>query len=320
MKFSYILAMLRRLPPLSALRAFAAAGRHLSFQRAAAELAVTPTAISHQIKRLEEDLGAALFRRLTRQLQLTEAGRALLPEVAGAFDKLAGAVERLKAAGDGGTLTISALTTLAFRWLAPRLPKFQTLHPQIDVRLDASQRLVDFARDEVDVGIRHGNGHWPGLTAIKLIDDRFTPLISPKLVAKGPPLKAPEDLLRYKLLRDSPYFEWEEWFEAAGVGAPPSARGHRFDSSQLAVQAADSGLGVALVHPDFFAEEIAAGRLIQPFPIIAENGKAYYLVYPPAYADRPKVAAFREWLLAEAAEFRAVMLKRPQAKRRSAAR
>jgi DNA-binding transcriptional LysR family regulator len=312
--------MAQRLPPLSALRAFAAAGRHLSFQRAAAELSVTPTAISHQIKRLEEDLGVELFRRLTRKLQLTEAGRTLLPEVASAFDKLATAVERLKASGDGGTLTISALITLAYRWLAPRLPKFQARHPQIDVRLEASQRLVEFARDEVDVGIRHGNGHWTGLTAIKLFDDRFTPLISPKLLEKGPPLKTPADLVGYRLLRDSPYFEWEDWFTAAGATAPPEARGHRFDSSQLAVQAAEGGLGVALVHPDFFAEELVSGRLVQPFPIIAENGKAYYLVYPPAFVDRAKVAAFREWLLAEAAEFREEMAKRVQPKRRTAAR
>jgi LysR family transcriptional regulator, glycine cleavage system transcriptional activator len=312
--------MAQRLPPLSALRAFAAAGRHLSFQRAAAELSVTPTAISHQIKRLEEDLGIELFRRLTRKLQLTEAGRTLLPEVAGAFDKLANAVERVKASGDSGMLTISALITLAYRWLAPRLPKFQARHPQIDVRLEASQRLVEFARDEVDVGIRHGNGHWTGLTAIKLFDDRFTPLISPKLLEKGPPLNTPADLVGYRLLRDSPYFEWEDWFEAAGAAAPPEARGHRFDSSQLAVQAAEGGLGVALVHPDFFAEELESGRLVQPFPIIAENGKGYYLVYPPAFADRPKVAAFREWLLAEAAEFRVEMAKRVQPKRRSAAR
>ena len=311
--------MPQRLPPLSALRAFAAAGRHLSFQRAAAELSVTPTAISHQIKRLEEDLGAPLFRRLTRKLQLTEAGRDLLPEVAGAFDRLAGAVERLKASGDSGTLTVSAIFTLAYRWLAPRLPKFQARHPKIDVRLEGSQRLVDFTRDDVDVAIRHGSGRWPGLTAIKLFDDRFTPLISPKLLAKGPPLKAPQDLLQYTLLRDIPYFEWENWFAAAGVHPPISARGPTFDSSQLAAQAAEAGLGVALVHPEFFADEIEAGRLIQPFPIVGQNDKSYYLVFPPATAERTKVAAFREWLLAEVAEFHA-QLKRRQAKRRSAAR
>jgi DNA-binding transcriptional LysR family regulator len=316
--------MPQRLPPLSALRAFASAGRHLSFQRAAAELSVTPTAISHQIKRLEEDLGTPLFRRLTRKLQLTEAGRTLLPEVAGAFDKLAGAVDRLKASGDSGTLTVSAIITFAYRWLAPRLTKFSALHPKIDVRLEASQRLVDFAREEVDIAIRHGSGHWPSLTAVKLFDDRFTPLISPKLLAKGPPLEKPEDLLNYTLLRDIPYFEWENWFAAAGVKPPESTRGPIFDSSQLAAQAAESGAGVALVHPEFFADEIAAGRLIQPFPIVGGNDKSYYLVYPIGAADRPKVKAFREWLLAEVASFRAEAkppaAKSAQAKRRIAAR
>lgn len=314
--------MAQRLPPLSALRAFASAGRHLSFQRAAAELAVTPTAISHQIKRLEDDLGTPLFRRMTRKLQLTEAGRMLLPEVAGAFDKLAGAVERLKASGDSGTLTVSAIITFAYRWLAPRLAKFSTRHPKIDVRLEASQRLADFGRDEVDVAIRHGNGHWPGLTAVKLFDDRFTPMMSPKLLAKGPPLRKPEDLLNYTLLRDIPYFEWENWFKAAGVKPPENSRGPTFDSSQLAAQAAEAGLGVALVHPEFFADEIESGRLIRPFPIIGGNDKSYYLVFPTAAADRPKVAAFREWLLEEVAAFRALFEApaRPYAKRRSASR
>jgi LysR family glycine cleavage system transcriptional activator len=311
--------MSQRLPPLSALRAFAAAGRHLSFQRAASELSVTPTAISHQIKRLEDDLGVQLFRRLTRKLQLTEAGRALLPEVAGAFDKLASAVERLKASGDSGTLTISAIITLAYRWLAPRLPKFQMRHPKFEVRLEASQRLVDFTRDEVDVAIRHGAGQWPGLTAIKLFEDRFTPLLAPQLLAKGPPLNEPKDLLSYTLLRDVPYFEWENWFTTAGVKPPENARGPQFDSSQLAVQAAEAGLGVALVHPDFFADAIVAGRLVQPFPIVGASGKSYYLVYPTATADRPKVALFREWLLAEVVAFKAEQ-KPSYAKRRSTAR
>ena len=310
MELSYDCDMAQRLPPLSALRAFAAAGRHLSFQRAAAELAVTPTAISHQIRRLEDDLGTPLFRRMTRKLELTESGRALLPEVSGAFDRLANAVERLKASGDSGTLTVSAILTFAYRWLAPRLAKFSALHPKIDVRLEASQRLADFGRDEVDVAIRHGGGSWPGLTAVKMFDDRFTPLISPKLLAKGPPLRKPEDLLNYTLLRDIPYFEWENWFKAAGVKPPEITRGPTFDSSQMAVQAAEAGLGVALVHPEFFADEIAAGRLVQPFPIVGGSDKSYYLVYPTAAADRPKVAAFREWLLAEVAAFRA-QLRRP---------
>lgn len=316
--------MPQRLPPLTALRAFASAGRHLSFQRAAAELAVTPTAISHQIKRLEAELGTPLFRRLTRKLDLTEAGRALLPEVAAAFDRLAGAVERLKASGDSGPLTVSAIVTFAYRWLAPRLASFSALHPRIDVRLEASHRLADFARDEVDVAIRHGSGTWPGLDAIKLLDDRFTPLLSPKLLDKGPPLRRPADLLGYTLLRDIPYFEWDNWFKTAGVRPPDSTRGPRFDSSHLAVQAAEAGLGVALVNPEFFADEIEAGRLVQPFPIVGGNGKSYYLVYPSAAADRPKIAAFRDWLLAEVAAFRARRRPMPArasyARRRSAAR
>lgn len=315
----YNFPMPDRLPPLSALRAFASAGRHLSFQRAAAELAVTPTAISHQIRRLEEDLGVTLFRRLTRSLQLTEAGQQLLPEVANAFDKLAGAVERLKARGDGGVLTISSITTLCFRWLAPRLPRFQALHPRFEVRLEASPRVVDFAREEVDVAIRHGGGVWPGLTALRLFDDYFTPLISPKLLAKGPPLKKPADIFAYPLLREiSPHTEWNHWFAAAGIKPPSDTRGPVFNSSQLAAQAAVGELGIALVDPGFFGEEIGDGRLVQPFPLIATSGKANFLVYPTGYEDRPKVVAFREWLLAEAADFRrALAAPVPKNKRRA---
>lgn len=293
-----------RFPHLSALRAFAVAGRHLSFQRAAAELAVTPTAISHQIRRLEEDLGAPLFRRLTRKLELTETGRELLPEVAGAFDRIGAALERIKASGDSGVLTISAITTLCFRWLVPRLPRFQAEHPRIEVRIEASPRLVDFARDDVDVAIRHGLGHWPGLTAIKLMDDRITPLIAPSLLAKGPPLRKPADVLHYPLLREETlHSEWENWFRLMGIGAPPPARGTMFNSSQLAVQAAETGLGIAIVNPDFFVDEIRSGRLVQPFGDIHPTGKSFFLVFPPAAAARPKVAVLRDWLVAEAKAF-----------------
>jgi len=312
--------MSQRLPPLSALRAFASAGRHLSFQRAAAELAVTPTAISHQIRRLEEDLGVPLFRRMTRKLVLTEAGESLLPEVAGAFDRLADAVERLKASDDSAVLTISAITTLCFRWLAPRLPRFQAEHPGIEVRLEASPRLIDFARDEVDVAIRHGNGPWPGLKSVKLFDDRFTLLVSPKLLAKGPPLKKPRDVLHYPLLREvAPHSEWEAWFSIMRIAPPVNARGPMFNSSQLAAQAAEGGLGAALINPDFFTDELNSGRLIQPFPEIPETGKSFHLVYPPAHESRPKVAGFRDWLLEEVAAFKKSLWP-AQARRRMAAR
>lgn len=312
--------MTQRLPPLGALRAFAAAGRHLSFQRAAAELAVTPTAISHQIRKLEDDIGVKLFRRLTRKLQLTEAGQTLLPEVAAAFDRLAGAVEHLRAKGDSGVLSISALQTLSFRWLAPRLPGFQALQPRIDVRLEASPRLVEFGREDVDVGIRHGFGNWPGLAETRLFEDRFTPLIAPSLLKRAMPLRRPEDVLRYPMLReDATNKDWEHWFVAVGVSPPANLRGPAFDSSEMAVKAALSGLGITVVNPDFFQEEIASGRLIQPFPTVATNGKSYFLVYPHAHAQRPKVAAFRDWLAAEAAAFVAARAER-QPRRRKAAR
>jgi LysR family glycine cleavage system transcriptional activator len=313
--------MTQRLPPLSALRAFASAGRHLSFQRAAAELAVTPTAISHQIRRLEEDLGVPLFRRMTRKLQLTDAGQRLLPEVAGAFERLASAVDRLKASGDGGLLTISAIKTFSFRWLAPRLTSFLARHPRYEVRLETSGRLVDFVREEIDLGIRHGLGIWPGLTSHVLFEDYFTPLVSPALLEKGPPLRRPADVLRYTLLREvePANNDWDHWFAAAGVRQAHVGRGPSFDSSQLAVQAALSGLGIALVCPDFFVDEINAGRLVQPFPIIAKNGRSFFLVYPEEHGDRPKIVAFRDWLLGEVELFRGAMWP-AQARRRIAAR
>jgi DNA-binding transcriptional LysR family regulator len=199
----------------------------------------------------------------------------------------------------------------------PRLPRFQAEHPRIEVRIEASPRVVDFGRDDVDVAVRHGLGPWPGLTAIKLFDDRITPLISPALLAKGPPLRTPADVLRYPLLREETlHSEWENWFGILGIGPPPKAFGAVLNSSQLAVQAAEGGLGVALVNPDFFVEEISSGRLLQPFPAIWNTGKAFHLVYPAAAADRPKVVAFREWTVAEARDF-VRALPRSQPRRRT---
>src|SRR4051794_13379582 len=166
--------MARRLPPLGTLRAFEAAARHVSFSRAAEELAVTPAAISHQVKQLEAWLGVPLFRRLTRALRLTDEGQALLPALGQAFDRLAQAVEKVSAGGAAGTLTVSALTTFVLNWLVPRLPRFQAAHPELDVRLSTNSALVDFARDDVDVAVRYGTGRWPGVRADKLFDDILT--------------------------------------------------------------------------------------------------------------------------------------------------
>ncbi len=314
--------MAHRLPPLNALRAFAAAGRHLSFRKAAHELAVTPTAISHQIRNLEADLGVRLFRRMTRRLQLTEAGQRLLPELAGAFDRIAGAVERMRQGEAGGALTISSLSTFTYRWLAPRLQRFQAAHPQYEIKVEVSSRLVDFARDEIDVGIRHGYGPWPGVAAIPLIEDHFTPLIARRMLDAGPKLRKPEDLFHYALLRETgtEYGEWDIWFRAAGGVARRKAGSAVFDSSQLAVQAALSGLGVALVNPIFFESELASGELVQPFPLLATNGKSFFLAYAEGRGDHPKVAAFRDWLMSEIAAFKAARPRAQAVRRRRASR
>lgn len=296
--------MARRLPPLNALRAFEAAGRHLSFTRAAGELGVTQAAVSHQIKQLEDHLGQQLFRRMTRRLLLTDAGQALLPELREGFDRLAQAVERVRSGGKGGTLTVSLLTTFALKWLMPRLPRFQARHPEIDVRLHASSNLVDFARENVDAAIRYGHGRWAGLQADRLIGERFTPLLSPKLVPPGAVLAEPADLLALGLpllIADPDNAEWEAWFAKAGLTDCRFERGLSIDSTYMAVQAALEGMGVVLARPDFFAEEIAAGRLIRPFELLADAQRGYWLVSPASTARQAKIVAFREWLLAEAA-------------------
>jgi LysR family transcriptional regulator, glycine cleavage system transcriptional activator len=295
-----------RLPPLGALRAFAAAGRHLSFQKAAAALAVTPTAISHQIKRLEDDLGVRLFRRLTRRLALTPAGQALLPDVAAAFDRLGGAVERLRAGAETGVLTVSSLPTLTYRWLTPRLHAFRAAHPHYTIRVEISERLTDFAREEeVDVAVRFGRGPWPGLASHFLFGETCTPLIAPALLERGPPLRKPADLLHYTLIREMgvDHDRWEVWLAAAGVKLPEGAAATILDTSQLAVQGALGGLGVAIVNPDFFRDEIETGRLLRPFALRVDMRSGYHLVYPEDRAERPKIAAFRDWMLAEAKSF-----------------
>ncbi len=290
-----------KLPPLNSLRAFEAAGRHLSFTKAGEELAVTPTAISHQIRLLEDTLGVKLFRRLPRQILLTDQGQMLLADAKEAFQRLAQAVERVTAGGLAGPLTISSTQTFAWSWLVPRLYKFQAAYPEIDLRLEASQRAVDFHREGVDAAIRFGRGNWPGLHATKLFGEVLTPLLSRELLASGPPLNEPRDLLRYPLLHDSPFNaeDWRAWFARAGVADLDHRSGGLFDSSQMAVQAALSGAGVALVMPEFFREQLDSGRLVQPFALTIDSGKSHYFACPEQSAGLGKIVAFREWLLKE---------------------
>jgi DNA-binding transcriptional LysR family regulator len=210
---------------------------------------------------------------------------------------MAQAVERVDAHAAQNMLTISALTTIAMTWLVPRLPRFQAAHPAIEIRLSATPRLVDFAREDVDLGVRYGKGPWPPLRADKLFDDRLTPLCGRALRSR---LRRPEDLRHVPILVDvDDPDDWPLWFKAAGVeGIRP--RGAKFDSTRLAAEAAIEGLGVAIGAPFMFAEALSSGRLFQPFDIVVPNGRAYWLVCPPETYERPKVRAFREWVLAEA--------------------
>jgi LysR family glycine cleavage system transcriptional activator len=298
--------MARRLPPLNSLRAFEAAARHLSFARAAEELHVTPAAISHQIKALEDHLGVRLFRRLNRAVLLTDAGQACIAGLSEAFDRMAAALERVRAQDCGGPLTVSTPPALAAKWLVPRLERFQALYPEIDVRVSAVMRLVDFAREDVDVAIRYGGGAYPGLVAELLLTNQVVPVCAPALLEGDRPLRAPQDLRHHTLLHDDTltsdgaYPNWAMWLRAAGLEGVNPSRGPRFDYPGLVLEAAAAGDGVALALNTIAAGDLAAGRLVKPFAVAVPTPFAYYVVCPQATAERPKVAAFRTWLRAEA--------------------
>ena len=293
--------MARRLPPLNAVRAFEAAARHLSFTKAAKELHVTQAAISHQVKALEAYLGLKLFRRLNRALVLTEEGQTYLPPVKRIFDHLYDATRRLTENEARGKLTVSVIPSLAARWLVPRLGRFREAQPDIDVRVAPSGHLVDFAREDVDLGIRYGRGRYPGLRVERLMTEDILPVCSPALLEGSRPLKRPSDLRHHTLLHDEGHAEWRTWLLAAGVDDVDATRGTVFTDSGMLIQAAAAGQGVALARGALAADDLASGRLVRPFDFNLPAEFAYYIVCPEATADQPKVVAFREWLLQESA-------------------
>jgi LysR family glycine cleavage system transcriptional activator len=295
--------MTNRLPSLNGLRAFEAAARHLSFTNAATELNVTQTAISHQIRRLEEELGIRLFVRQNRALELTPQARDYLPGVRAAFNDLRLATDRLLRKDNDHVLTVSTLASLAAKWLLPRLSAFQEAHPGIDVRITTSTALVDFKSGDVDAAIRYGRGHWPGVRADWLTADELFPVCSPALLGGKWPLKNPEDLTHHTLLHTSGVYDddWRLWLTAAGlptdISKPP---GLTFDLILMTVQAALDGIGVAMGRTSYVEADIAKGRLVVPFKIALPTDAGFYLVSPEARADPPKLAAFRQWLRASA--------------------
>lgn len=311
-----------RLPPLNALKAFESAARHMSLKRAAQELSVTPAAISHQVKALEDYLGVKLFRRLNRALELTAAARAALPKLRDGFDSLAQAVAAMRPQTDSGQVTVSAAPSFATRWLMPRLHRFFASHPEIDVRVSARMRLVarsgqdsvaerttiDNWLEESDLAILYGHGDYPGVRVDKLLALTIAPICSPRLVQGENPLRQPQDLSHHTLLHDDTgtlydgIAFWDVWLRAAGVSDVDASRGSHFSHAVLALEAASDALGVVATFPLLAAAGLAAGRLILPFELQVTLQSAYYLVCSETAELRPAVAAFRDWLLAEAAQ------------------
>jgi LysR family transcriptional regulator, glycine cleavage system transcriptional activator len=285
-----------RLPPLAAIRVFDAASRHLSFTRAAAELGMTQAAVSWQIRQLEARLGVSLFIRRPRKLALSEAGAALAPSVQQGFEVLARGFAALQAGGR--QLRISAAPTFASRFLARRLGDFQARHPDYDVEMTASTRLADLDAGEAGLAIRSGAGDWPGLVVQPLMPVERSPLLSAALAASHGKLAHPHDLLGLPgLWQDTD--DWRRWFARAGAPAEPPAGGLRFESQEMAAQAVLAGTAVALLSPRFFAEDLASGALIQPFPVSLEGPDWFYLVHSPARLGEPKIRAFIDWLMGQ---------------------
>jgi LysR family transcriptional regulator of beta-lactamase len=277
--------------PLNALRAFEAAARHLNVTRAALELRVTQAAVSHHIKILEEALGAPLFRRLPRGLTLTDEGAALAPMLNDTFDRMAATLGRFASGRPREIVNVGVVGTFATGWLLPRLAGFEALNPYVDLRIMTNNNRVDLAGEGLDLAIRFGDGAWHGTDAVPILDAPMTPLCAPGLARR---LSTPGDLTREVLLRSYRPDEWKLWFDAAGVAAPP-LRGPIFDASPTLAAAAASGAGVALLPARLFEQDLASGRLAQPFDLCVDAGR-YWLTRLKSRSETAAMAAVRAWL------------------------
>ena len=292
--------MLRRLPALNALKAFEAAARHESFTRAAEELCVTQGAVSHQVKALELELNIKLFHRERQRLVLTEAGREYLTVVRDALDRIAVGTERLVQRQTSGVLTVSTSPDFAAKWLVHRLGRFAEAYPDIDLRVSATLHHVDFAREDVDLAVRHGEGNWPGLDVLRLSSEQLFAVCSPNLLAGRPRLTKPADVLKFPLLHLDDRKAWSRWLEAAGVEAEPT-QGPVLNRASMVIDAAVDGQGIALARTTLAAWDLINGRLVRPFIEALRLSKTYWIICPKATSKLPKIATFRDWLVAEAA-------------------
>ncbi|ESZ23389.1 transcriptional regulator GcvA [Mesorhizobium sp. L2C084A000] len=293
--------MPRRLPPLTALPAFEAAARHLSFSKAAAELNVTHGAVSRAIRNIEDRLGIQLFDRGTRSVRLTPVGAAYASEVRTALDQIAAATIAATPDRTTGILNVSTSDGFAGRWLVPRLHRFHRANADIDVRLSTSGVLSDFVSDSIDIAIRYGKGGYAGVTAEFLADEEVFPVCSPELLQGEHPLRLPADLRHHKLIHDAFRIDWATWLQHAGVADVDPKRGVRFDSATFAVEAAVHGEGVLLGRSALVSADLAAGRLVRPFDRALKSASRYYVVYRDGALRQKKIRAFRDWLFAEMA-------------------
>jgi LysR family glycine cleavage system transcriptional activator len=298
--FSHEHPMRQRLPPLNALKAFEAAARHGSFTRAAAELFVTQGAVSHQVKALETELGIKLFNRERQRLVITEAGREYHAVVRDALDRITLGTDRLLQRQNTGVLTVSTSPDFAAKWLVHRLGNFAEAHPEIDLRVSATLHHVDFAREEVDLAVRHGDGNWPGLEAVRLSSEQLFAVCSPKLLTGRRRLSKPSDILKYPLIHMDSRADWAKWLQAAGLEDADVIHGPVLNRASMVIDAAINGQGIALARTTLSAWDLISGRLVRPFPETLRLSKTYWIICPKATSALPKIATFRDWLLAEA--------------------
>jgi LysR family glycine cleavage system transcriptional activator len=292
---------MRRLPPMSTLKSFEAAARHLSFSRAAAELHLTHGAVSRAVRTLEDFLQVELFTRNIRSVVLTPSGKTYFDIVQGLLDRLSTATVMLMDQRASTSLNVSTIDSFAAKWLVPRLFRFSAKHPDTDVRLSTSSSLANFHSDGIDIAIRYGRGNYPGLISELLLKEELMPVCSPALLNGPKPLRELSDLRHHTLIHDDFPIDWVSWLRFAGVHDVDARRGLRFESSAHAVQAAVQGAGVALGRSALVADDLKAGRLVCPFNVAHPAEAAYHIVCPPEALKRQKVKAFRDWLMEEVA-------------------
>ncbi len=296
--------MMNRLPPMAAMKAFEVSSRHLSFTKAADELYITQSAVSHQIRHLEDLWGIKLFERQGRRLITTKEAQMILPVIRDFLENMNRVLNEVKNTEIRSSIRISLLQSLAVKWLVPRLGTFNEMHPDINIWISTTEDLADFVNDEVDLAIRLGHGQWTDLHLDLLLKEYVFPVCSPEFLKRLPPLKTPEDLLHCPLLYRHSFDicpRWRDWFRDAGIVVKSLPRGTRFPDTGMAIQAAIDHQGIALARSAHVEADFASGRLVKLFDVYSLSTVSYYLACPHATLDQPRIVAFRKWLLEEAA-------------------